>query len=589
MPPFDRNLESPIGQIRELRARAPGAVVAVEGMSDLQRDAFVASETERRLLELAAADERPDLFLISGSAGSGKSALIDRLEREQPNLFELVVQDATHSDSPSETQADVLERFFSPFRDDASQPPAQPRLIAANIGLLLAFFARLRRSGDTHPFTTLEQLVKHRLGVTVGEPPEALWSAVVLNLDLRPTAGTGGMFTPMLRLTDFDNPDGVVAGAPRCTTCQVRAWCPVRTNSIIASRAGAVAIDRLAARAAAERGRHDSPRQLWDLAARLLCGDDPFDDREDPCEAVAAAAAREDRDWVWERLLPRRLFRTGGDLGARVRGLDPSYQPGAAAHKTLAGAGIRPGVDAETLCELDAGDAEALPTAAEHLAQGRVRPAEVGRALVTAGFLGEPDAWPVGDETARDFEELLAEYEHFSLGQDGQYPRLESLRRLLERALGRSFGVLEGDVPYIPVKAYDPRDPSRIFVSASLEYDESIYAVAVDPPLERDPAGAHLAAHRPLALTVQLGGVAVGVTLPVYRLLVAAAAGTVASTSDLERFFGLRRAVEALARAAATARRDLAVERPGTARRYQVRRSTTLGGERIVAVQELGR
>lgn len=589
MPPFDRNIESPIARIRELRARAPGSVVAVDGMNELQEGAFVPSEAERLLLELAASESRPDLLLISGSAGSGKSALIDRLERAQPELFELVVQDATHSDSPSETQASVLERFFEPFRDGAAGPPARPRLIAANIGLLLAFFAGLRRGAQPHPFTTLEAVLKHRLGVSGSEPPQVPWTAAVLNLDLRPTAGAGGLLAEMLRLADFENAAGLVAGAPRCATCEVRAWCPVRTNSTIASRAGVAAIDRLAARASAERGRHDSPRQLWDLVARLLCGDDPFDDREDPCDAVAGAAEREDRYWVWERLLPRKLFSTAGDLGERIAGLDPSRQPGARAHRTLAGAGIRPAADAAALRQLDPGSAEALATGADHLAGGRVLAAEAGRALVAADYLRDPEAWPVGDETARNFERLLAEYERFSSGEQAEYTALEALRRLLERALGRSFGVLESDTPYIPVKAYDPRDPSRIFVRASLDYSDEIYKVAADPPMERDPGGARLAAHRPLALTIRLGGIGFAITLPVYRLLEAAAAGTVASTSDLERFYGLRRAVEALARAAAAADRELAIERPGTARRYQVRRSTTLGGQEVVAVQEIGR
>jgi hypothetical protein len=589
MAPFDRSIESPIARIRDLRSRAPGSVVAVAGMNELQQDAFVPSETERLLLELAASDACPDLLLISGSAGSGKSALIDRLVSAQPERFEIVVQDATHSDSPSETQATTLVRFFEPFRDGVAGPPQRPRLIAANIGLLLAFFAGLRGADTANSFTDLEAVLKHRLGVGTSPVPSVPWEVAVLNLDLRPTAGTGGLLTGMLRIADFGNADGLVAGAPRCATCEVRNWCPVRTNSVLASHAQAAAVDHLASRAAAERGRHDSPRQLWDFVARLLCGDDPFDDRDDPCDAVADAAERGDREWVWERLLPRTLFRSGGDLGARIARLDPSLQPSSQAHRMLAGAGIRPPADAARLLELDSGDAAALATGAEHLASGDVEAPDAGRALVAAGYLGAPDAWQIGDQTSLSFDQLLAEYEQFSRDDPGDYVALDGLRRLLERALGRSFGVLEADVPYLPIKAYDPRDPSRIFVEASLEYTPGIYEIVPDPPARRDPEGARLAAYRPLALTVELGGIEFAITLPVYRLLEAAATGTVASTADLERFYGLRRAVEALARGAAAANRELAVERPGTARRYQVRRTTTLGGQEVVAVQELGR
>jgi hypothetical protein len=74
-----------------------------------------------------------------------------------------------------------------------------------------------------------------------------------------------------------------------------------------------------------------------------------------------------------------------------------------------------------------------------------------------------------------------------------------------------------------------------------------------------------------------------------YRLLGAAANGTVASTSDLARFYGLRRAVEALARAAADQDEGLAVERPGHARRYRVRKTRTISGQKILAVEELSR
>lgn len=586
MDPFDRSLDSPIDRVRELLARAPGAVVGVSGMTTLQDGAYISTPAENQLAALAAQADPPHLFVISGSAGSGKSALIDRLERQNPGVFEQVLQDATHSDSPSETQADVLERFFEPYQDSAGQPPTRPRIIAANIGLLLAFFTALRERGH-HPLTSLEGVLMYRLGLRAEPPPAVAWNAAVVNLDLRPTAGPGGLVREMLALLDFDNPDGILRGAPRCQSCTVRAWCPVRSNSLIASQASS-AIDTLAARAANERGRHDSPRQLWDFAARLLCGDDAFDAEEDPCNAPAAAADREDRAWVWERLLPRKLFSVKGELGERTSQLDPSLQPLAAAHRILAGAGILPEADARQLQQLGPATAEAIATAASHLAAEHVAAPELGRALVTASFLREPSGWQAGDLIARDFQGLLAEYEHFSREDSGPYPELEGLRRLIERALGRSFGLLEGDTPYIPVEAYDPREPSRIFVEASLHYDDGTYEVRRDPPVARDPSGAGLAGHTPLALTAKLGGVEITITLPVYRLLRAAESGTVASTADLERFYGLRRAVEALARTASQDR-QLVVQRPGTSRRYSVSRSVGLGGQETIAVTEARR
>jgi hypothetical protein len=583
--PFDRSKDSPIAKIRELQARAPGSVVAESGMSGLQREAYVQSETETRLLALAGSSSPPDLLVISGSAGSGKSALIDRILHAQPDLFESVVQDATHSNSPSESQADLLIEFFEPFRDGATSPPAKPRLVAANIGLLLAFFSTLREADTPGEFGALEAVLKHSLGVSREPPPEVPWSFTILNLDLRPTAGPDGLLLEMLQLADFRNPDGIAEGAERCESCEVQSWCPARTNSIIAGSAAA-AVDRLASQAAAERGRHDSPRDLWDLVARLICGDDPFDGDEDPCDTVAAAAQREDQAWVWDRLLPRRLFDTGGNLGPRIHRLDPSFRPGYLGHRTLSGAGVEPAADAAAIRALDPGGAEALDTAAHYLEAGD---RNAGRPLVAALYLKEPAGWSVGDDPARRFGKLLSEYEDFSEKGGAGYPALDDLKALIERALGCSFGVLDGGKPYVSVKAYDPRDPSRIFVNAELRYEPEIYGVLKDPAGARDPEGAVLVGHRPLAVTVMLGGVEVAVTLPVFRLLVAAAKGTLASTADLERFYGLRRAVESLARASAAAGGDLVIERPETARRYHVTRSPGLGEEQVVSVREVGR
>jgi hypothetical protein len=583
--PFDRSMESPIARIRDLQARAPGSVVTEAGMSALQEEAYVHSKAEDRLLELVGSDNAPDLLVISGSAGSGKSALIDRLLGAHPDLFEFVIQDATHSNSPSETQADVLRDFFEPFKDGVAGPPGRPRLIAANIGLVLAFFAALHEVDSQHEFRELEAILKHQLGVGNEEPPEVLWNSTVINLDLRPTAGRGGLLREMLMLADFRNPEGVVGGAPRCDSCKVRQWCPVRTNAILVGGAS-VAIDQIVSQAAVERGRHDSPRELWDLVSRLVCGDDPFDDEEDPCDSVAAAVDREDRRWVWEHLLPQKLFDTGGDLGARIHELDPSLRPGYRAHRTLASAGVEPVKDAAVVVAMGPGEAEALQIAAEYLEGGN---RGVGRALVAAKYLMDSEGWTVGDETSRRFGDLLAEYDEFGESGGYDYPALDELRFLLERAIGCSFGVLVNGKPYVSVKAYDPRDPSLVFVSAELRHEEGIYEVPRDPARTRDTVGAYLAGHRPLAVTVVLGGMEVAITLPVFRLLVAAARGTLASTADLERFYGLRRAVESLSRKAAGRDDELIVERPENRRRYQVTRMPGLSNEPVISVREVGR
>lgn len=595
--PFDKSLPSPIATIRELQARAVGAVVGIAGMTQLQAQAYIPTPVEERLSDLLLGEDPPHLVVVSGSAGGGKSALIARIESQHPDLFAEVVQDATHSDSPSGSQAEQLSSFFAPFADGETEPPSDgPRIIAANTGMLLQLF---RQFGEGAGFRVLESTLKYRLGIIRERPAAAPWRLAVVNLDLRPTAGTDGLILGMVALLDFTNEEGILAGAPRCQTCSVRAWCPVRSNSILANHAGAAAIDLLAERAAVERSRHAGPRQLYDLISRALTGDDSFDGFSDPCDAVADAATREDREWVWDRLLPRSLFTVGGELGSRIRQLDPSLQPSFDAHVILARAGIRPEADADAVASLDPGGAEALAVAAEFVGSGHASREDVGRALIVAGFLAAPTRWRVGDDVTADFAALLDDYDGYSRDSADSYPTLEDLPGLLGTALARTFGILHGTTPYIPVKAYDPREPSRVFVNGLLRYDDGSYRVTKDPArgghagtddVEPDKAAdARLAGHQPLAVRVALAGVELTLTLPLYRLLREAERATLASTADLERFYGLRHAVEALARSVSAAGRELVVERPGTHQRFAVRGGRGLTERQRVIVEELSR
>src|SRR5437016_1864915 len=108
--PFEISRPSPIGLLRGFLARGQEAVVA-NRMTETQDHAYIESELDDRLSALLSSQEAPDLLVISGSAGFGKSALIASAESRHPGLLEDIVRDATHSNSPSESQADALARF----------------------------------------------------------------------------------------------------------------------------------------------------------------------------------------------------------------------------------------------------------------------------------------------------------------------------------------------------------------------------------------------------------------------------------------------------------------------------------------------
>lgn len=581
--PFDTNLPSPIATVISLGARAPASVVTAAGMSTVQAGTYIRGHTEREILELASQRERPDLIVISGSAGGGKSALIASLLAEHSHLFdEDVVYDATHAERPDVTQADRLGRFFADFADGCpAREGGLPKLIAANTGMLIQLFQQFAEQGAG--FTELGALLKHKLGVTrTGEEPGTPWRVVVVNLDLRPTAGDDGLARDMIAALDFDNPEGLLGPAPRCGTCAVRAFCPVRTNSLMLA-AAAEAADSVLDAAALRRGRHDPPRVLWDFLSRALTGNDTFDASADPCMAVAEAAARGDRTWVWQRMLLRGFFGLGGELGGRVGELDPSLPPSMAAHELLANAGVRPEADAAAI-EDGLGGGEALATAAQLAGERAIPVGELGRALVTAAFLRDPAGWEFRDADDVAFAAMITEYSEHAIDSDGEFPELWTLPSLLEDAIAQAFGVRQGGA-YIPVEGYDPRQSARVFVRLQLREEGGSYTTVDDPAYRRDPDGAELAGHRPLAVTVRLGGVEVAINLPTFRLLRAAAAGTVASTADLERFYALRRAVEALARDAAGPDEPLLIEAPGSGQRYEISRAAA-GGRSMLILRE---
>ncbi|MFD9984464.1 hypothetical protein ACFWZJ_29230 [Streptomyces massasporeus] len=499
---------------------------------------------EQKLLEMLRSVEAPALIVFGGSAGTGKTALMARLRQAAPELFGEVIADATHTESPGEEQVSRLASFFSPFADGATPPTGPTRMIALNTGMALRFFHRVREDKKAPSLSALEKVLLRRLGVRRAAPDvDAMgWlneAVLVLNLDLRRTAGgPEALFLGMLKALDPDDPSGVLAGATRCETCRVREWCWPRTNAelVSADETGTV-LDNSVALAALERGRNISPRELWALAAALVLGGARG---VDPCEDVAKTFAAGNVSRLRDGLLPGTALESLASdepLAGSLLAMDPTLQPNAEAHEEIASAGIDPGDDAERLLAL-LGSADptkrlAVRTVARHAASGS---GLTGRYRARARWLAAQ--LTPGPSPDTDFRAALSTF-------DGppDYAADMKIMETLAIGLARGFGRKVGTDTFLPVDKPGQSRKYDVLVGANLNSPD-LLEITADPHREDNQIGADLLRYRPLGLPVRLGRHHLEITLPVWRLLQAAAAGTLPGTNDLERFHGLRRAVE---------------------------------------------
>lgn len=592
--PFDRALPSPISPILQLRLQAEGAVAVAGALSEGQRRRIVSTGLEDRVLGEALRDSGPELIVLSGSAGGGKSLAISILNEAAPDAFGASIEDATHAESPSQDQVDRLSDFLSPLRDGTSPGSGKPRIIAMNTGMVIRFFAELKKRspGGHHNLTGLEALLKARMGLASAEGAEESpmkARVLVVNLDHRPTTGgEASLFSAMLRSLDPAHPAGIMGGAERCATCQVRAWCFARTNAEIVSRPEVTrTLDTAAERIALERGRPLPPRALWDLAAQLVTGGEPFDGPGDPCDTIAAIAGADSREQVWRRLLPNGIFSgpQPAGLAGLVAALDPSYTPGSGIHDLLARTGIDAGNDRSAFTATlspEAGKAEAVATAASIVESlDRV---DIARAAVRAAFLS--GRIPLSGDHDEPFFAALAEYAVLDTEPAHGVDALEALRALIAAALAHTFGEEAGIEQFFRIDSGDPSRPVTVMAAADLRSE--LLDIAPDPVLRANRQGAEVAGYRPLTVNIRLAGVELPVGLALYRVLRQGATGTRPSAGDLARFFALRRGVEAIGRLASTEHhRALLITDRGEGRRYRVAQRRDIRGQNQITVQEV--
>lgn len=582
--PFDRRLPSPLARLRDLLAPAGEAVVGDE-LSPTQQRMYHPGELERRLLETVKGDHAPDMVVIAGSAGGGKSAIIRYVLDEAGDSFGRCIADATHAEAPNVEQVDRLADFFSPFSDGNERPGGPTRLIAMNTGMVLKFFKDVSAAGRVDRFTFLEQYMKERLRVPqssqIAYPPWLTDAVLILNLDNRATAGEeGDIFDLVLQRLDPDRVDGVLEGSQRCGTCKVIDWCYPRANAqIISSLPARQVLNRAAADVALRRGRNLAPRALWDLAAQFALGGLNAN-RDDPCDAIADIAEHSDADEVVRGLATGMALDTGTGLAADFVATDPSLAPSSDVHDLVAAAGLDRQEDASVVRNSladEPGSRPAVEKAAAAIREGRAT--IDGRQLARAAWLGglvkprthipEPFVGALGAQRVR------------SRGEQVPQELIDAVEYVAD-GLANGFGVVSGPETYYPTDdGGGLMRKTDVFVRADLVQDQMLWVPDDgDPIVAANPLGADVVGYRPLTIAMQLSLQHVDssaaiqsfdISLPLWDLLGRAAAGTIPSSVDKERFLGLRRAMESVGRLAGQNRQlPLLVRRRGSGRKFRI-------------------
>lgn len=596
--PFDTGLPSPIQRLAQLRAQARESVVRDSDPTAIQRLMAPAGILEDALWEQLGGEAAPRLLVLTGSAGCGKSALINHLlEREHVTGAGRIGQhlaDATHADSPDQQQAERLATFFAAFADGAEPPSGPCQLVALNTGMALRFFHDLPRLRSVPALTGLETLLRRRLGLPLsphaGEPADWLHSAVlVVNLDHRPTAGApGDLFEQILKRLDPSDQSGVLEGATRCETCGVRDWCWPMANAVALSSAeGRSALNTAAGDVALKRGRQLSPRSLWDAAAELaLAGIDTDGlSHPDPCYSIAEIAlARNESALVSGLACSSALDQARqGTLLSDIAARDPGYVPSRTAHELISDAGLAPDQDGQHLRQWLSTDGVSHPAvlrAADAISSGRVTSPDSmsswGRVLARAAWLN--NALPTSSGVDETFANALsAQGKAFDVEGSADDDALDIALTTIEEGLAAVFGLTSGPEHFFPTSTPAPGNRADILVQARLVQDGHI-TTEPDPVVTANRVGSLLVRYRPVALSLIAGDRHISVDYPLWCMLRDAASGAVPSTVELERFLALRQAIRTLGvkEAAAEKRNPLLVrERTASGRKFRIITRTT--------------
>jgi len=266
----------------QLRKGSTGIVAGMQ-LTDVQTKIYTESAMDRnfwRMLE----EENPDLVMIAGNAGDGKTALMRMLQKEHGDTVAgrriRWNFDATHSDSASENQVDTLRRYLSAFFDEnATREPDDVHIIAMNTGMALSFFDRAKkREIDGEPairFSLLEETIRSMMDIP-GAPqkPATRWKVLVLDLGRRALfnidqngSQTSSLISDLVStLTGLDYWD-------HCQSCPAYEKCFIIANiSLLRKESVVRCLEYLLLRASYSSNIHFTIRDFWEFISEAVGG-----------------------------------------------------------------------------------------------------------------------------------------------------------------------------------------------------------------------------------------------------------------------------------------------------------------------------
>jgi hypothetical protein len=592
-----------IDVLAQLRQSGRDSVIAEGNVTEIQELMHVPDAIEDWVAERIATWRQagrpvPLLIVLSGNAGDGKSDLVERLRmRPEVAADDLeVIADATHSESPSQSQAERLAAAFSRFPSEDPGGGENPCvLVAMNVGMVIAFFAALRGTPDESRFAALQAVLERSLGLTRGSrlPPDH-WECDVVNLDHRNVLGLqhNGLFAGMLAKLNPEEPGSLTYNAAAaCADCSARGSCWVRTNlSLLRLPEVQEAIHELLWEATLGSDVHLSPRNLWDFLYQATTGGLEIPAEDGPGQFLSC-------DWIQEelpasanhlsagqlslvhrRLLYNSLFETPqpdgpsrGPLLDALAAADPIRRGGKHTHLLEGEVRAAPKADAEALSTLALMATEPVPGAPGQTRQdplldglaslatdpeiwhedGRRNANELAlgvsrRARVT-GVPAEVQA-EVSDPDSRAFLELLHEYAAWMPGRTAPAAINDFWLEMLVGGVAQIFGIEVQGKTYFRLDTLSPTTRFPAYVPVDLKRKLSIVA---DRVTSSQAAWLSSVAYLPrtVTATIDAGGDepwAIPVDLQLYRLLSHVSRGYAASSVDLEAFFRLRYACERL-------------------------------------------